>query len=306
MAQRDTALQSRLVAVADAPSSSPPTPEECDHPAPVEGVLAHEFAHYDGAIGPEGTRRTVTYYGPVVGGLPIQAWHCETCGLLRLVFPDGRREERRLYPGPQPGLMATPSVVAPEQELYGLQARVSGLSAKPKYFQELMQESGYVAAAPAIRLPQVVLPAWDAVTWLTVLGLTAITLMLLIMAVLAVYTFSTPSAVVPLAVATALTFVGVIVFRLGATAIRHFFPMQPLAPSVAERLRERPKLDASTRTAVVLLVMAVGGFFVAGILAVYTYSTPGAETAVIILSLVLAVLALLVKVGSAAWRHFIH
>ena len=62
--------------------------------------MAHEFAHYEGAVGPEGLRRTVTYYGPIVGGLPIRAWHCEVCGLLRLNYPDGRTEERRSLPGP--------------------------------------------------------------------------------------------------------------------------------------------------------------------------------------------------------------
>ena len=74
------------------PPASPPTPEECEHPAPVRGVMAHEFATYQGAMGPEGKRRTVTHYGPVLGGLPIEAWHCEVCGLLRLTFPDGRVE----------------------------------------------------------------------------------------------------------------------------------------------------------------------------------------------------------------------
>ena len=74
--------------------------------------MAHEFAHYEGAIGPEGLRRTVTFYGPIVGGLPIRAWHCERCGLLRLSYPDGRTEERRLFPGPQPGLLAAATPVA--------------------------------------------------------------------------------------------------------------------------------------------------------------------------------------------------
>ncbi|MBV9100525.1 MAG: hypothetical protein JOZ46_04240 [Candidatus Dormibacteraeota bacterium] len=292
------------MAVAGAPSVVPPTPEECDHPAPVEGVLAHEFAHYEGALGPEGKRRTVTYYGPVIGGLPIRAWHCETCGLLRLVFPDGRREERRLFPGPQPGLLAPAAAVAPEQELYGLQPRVSGLTAQPTYFASLLEETGFGAAAPALRLPQVTLPAWDAVTWLTVLGLSSVLVMLLLTGILAVYTFSTPSAVAPLAVTAALTFTGVALLRIGAAAVRHFFPVQTLSPSVAETLREQPALDAATRAAVTLLTLSVIGLFTAGLLAVYTFATPGAEGPVIILSIVFGLLALLVKVGSAAWRHF--
>ena len=124
---RSTTIRSS-VAVADAPSVTPPTPETCDHPAPVTGIMAHEFAHYEGAVGPEGLRRTVTFYGPIVGGLPIRAWHCEKCGLLRLSYPDGRTEERRLFPGPQPGLLAAASPVATEREHYGMQARVSGLT----------------------------------------------------------------------------------------------------------------------------------------------------------------------------------
>ena len=299
------ALQSGSVAVADAPSARPPTPEECDHPEPVEGVLAHEFAHYDGAIGPEGTRRTVTYYGPVIGGLPIQAWHCEVCGLLRLSFPDGRKEERRLFPGPQPGLMAAPSAIAPEQILFGSQARVSGLSAQPAYMEQLVQQSGFGgAAAPALHLPRVTLPDWDSVTWFTVLGLVGITSLLFAMGILAVYTFSTPSIEVPLAIITSLTFAGLILVRVGVAAVRLFFPAQQLAPSVADALRSRPALDGATRAAVALMSLSLLGFFVAAILAVYTFSTPGAEWPVILMSLAFAITAVVVKLAAVAWHHF--
>ncbi len=292
------------MAVADAPSARPPAPEECAHPEPVEGVMAHEFAHYDGAIGPEGKRRTVTYYGPVIGGLPIQAWHCEVCGLLRLTFPDGRKEERRLFPGPQPGLLAVPSAVAPEQLLYGLQARVSGLSAQPAYFERLTVQSGIAAAAaPAFRLPQIQLPAWDAVTWLMVLGLSAIACTLLAMGVLAVYGYSTPGVETPLAVIVALTFAGLLLFRFGIAGVRHFFPAQPLTESPAVRLRERPALDGAARAVVTFLTLAVIGFFAAAILAVYTYATPGAEWPVILMSIAFAITALVVQIASAAWRH---
>ena len=102
---RGTTIRSS-VAVADAPSVTPLTPETCDHPAPVTGVMAHEFAHYEGAVGPEGLRRTVTYYGPIVGGLPIRAWHCEQCGLLRLTLPRRSHRGAAAVPGPQPGLLA--------------------------------------------------------------------------------------------------------------------------------------------------------------------------------------------------------
>src|SRR5258708_25132878 len=108
------------MAVAEATSAAAPTPEECAHPSPLTGVMAHEFAQYEGGQGPEGKRRTLTFYGPVIGGLPITAWHCEVCGLLRLAYPDGRTEERRLFPGPQPGLLAEPSAIAPEASRFGM------------------------------------------------------------------------------------------------------------------------------------------------------------------------------------------
>ena len=110
------------------PAPEAAAPETCEHPNPVRGVLSHEFGHYSGAMGPEGLRRTVTYYGPVVGGRPISAWHCEACGLLRLDYPDGRHEERQLWPGPQPGLLATTSDLDAPHAFDGRQGHVSGLS----------------------------------------------------------------------------------------------------------------------------------------------------------------------------------
>ena len=266
--------------------------------------MAHEFAHYDGAIGPEGLRRTVTYYGPVVGGLPIQAWFCETCGLLRLTYPDGRKEERRLFPGPQPGLIAEASAVATENLEYGMQARVSGLSAQPQYYRQLAEAGGLLTEPVALRFPTVSLPAYDATTWIVITGLTAIVLMLFVMAVAAVYTFSTPSIVAPLAIITTATFVGLVLYLLTVAAVNHFFPAEPLSPSIAESARGTPVLDSATRASVALLVLA--GFFlaIAAILAVYTYATPGAEGPVFIIGMICAGLAAVVKIGAAAARYF--
>jgi len=266
--------------------------------------MAHEFAPYEGAIGPEGKRRTTMYYGPVIGGLPILAWHCEVCGVLRLTYPDGRAEERRLLPGPQPGLIAEASSVAPETVWYGMQARVSGLSAQPAYMQQLVATAGVTRPPFQLQLPTIVLPDWDTVTWLVVGGLSAMAALLFAMGILAVYSFSTPSIEAPLAIIAACGFAGLMLFRIGATAVRHFFPAQPLAPSVAERERGKPQLDAATRAAVALLVVAVVGFFVAAILAVYTFATPGAEGPVFLLSFACAVAAAVVKLTAAAWRHF--
>jgi hypothetical protein len=264
--------------------------------------MAHEFATYDGALGPEGKRRTSTYYGPIIGGLPIRAWHCEVCGLLRLTYPDGRKEERRLFPGQQPGLLAEPSPVAPEKMSFGMQARVSGLSAQPMYYEELVRESGLVAAP--IRLPTITLPDWDAITWLLVGGLVGIIISLLLAGILAVYTFSTPSIELPVVLVTTGMFVGVLLCGLGAAAVRHFFPAQPLRPSIAETARGKPDLDATTRTVVALLILAVTGLLAAGILAIYTYATPGAEWPVFLASMACAVAALLLKLGDVIRRHF--
>jgi hypothetical protein len=302
-ADRAAALQSAVVAVAQqAPVPPPPTPEECSHPAPVTGVMAHEFAHYEGAIGPEGVRRTVTFYGPVVGGLPIEAWHCEVCGLLRLTYPDGRKEERRLYPGPQPGLIAAASPVAVETIEYGRQARVSGLSAQQRYYDQLAAEAGIVSEPLRLRLP-VTIPAYDLPTWIVVVGLVFIGALLLLMGILAVYTYSTPKIEQPLALIATGTFVGLLVFRLGVAATRHFLP--PLGPSVAETQRGTPMLDGATRAAVTLLVLAVVFLFIAGILAVYTYATPGALGPIFILGMICAGAAALIKLGAAAAQHFL-
>ncbi|MFZ2034105.1 MAG: hypothetical protein WAW53_10150 [Candidatus Dormiibacterota bacterium] len=289
------------MAVADAPSVTPPTPETCDHPAPVTGILAHEFAHYEGAVGPEGLRRTVTYYGPIVGGLPIRAWHCEQCGLLRLTYPDGRTEERRLYPGPQPGLLAEASPIAPERVYYGMQARVSGLTAQPAFIDQL---TGGESIVRPLQFPTVNLPAWDAITWLTVLGMISVLVGLLLAGLFAALSYSTPSVELPLVLTIVFIFVGVLLLRLVVLAIRYVAPAEKLSPSVAETMRGTPVLDGATRTVVFLLVLCVMGLFTSALLATYTYSTPGAELPVILFSFSCAIVAAVIKVVDATVRHF--
>jgi len=289
------------VAVADAPSVTPPTPETCDHPAPVTGILAHEFAHYEGAVGPEGLRRTVTYYGPIVGGLPIRAWHCETCGLLRLTYPDGRTEERRLYPGPQPGLLAEASPIAPERVYYGMQARVSGLTAQPAFIDQL---TGGQSIVRPLQFPTVTLPEWDAITWLTVLGMISVLFGLLLAGLFAALSYSTPNVELPLVLTIVFIFVGVLLLRLIVLGIRYVAPAQKLSPSVAETMRGTPELDAATRTVVFLLVLCVIGLFISAVLATYTYSTPGAELPVVLFSVSCGIIAAVIKVVDATVRHF--
>jgi len=289
------------VAVADAPSVTTPTPDTCDHPAPVTGIMAHEFAHYEGAIGPEGLRRTVTYYGPIVGGLPIRAWHCEQCGLLRLSYPDGRTEERRLFPGPQPGLLAAASPIATERVHFGMQARVSGLTAQPAFIDQL---TGGESIVRPIQFPTVTLPAWDAITWITVLGMVSVLVGLLLAGLFAALSYSTPSVELPLALSLVVIFVGVLALRLIVLAIRHFAPTEQLSPSVAEAMRGTPELDAATRTVVTLLVLCVMGLFASAVLATYTYSTPGAEFPVVVISFSCGIIAAVIKVVDATVRHF--
>ena len=289
-----------MTAAADASTApSPPTPEECSHAAPVVGIMAHEFAPYSGAIGPEGKRRTVMYYGPVLGGLPIEAWHCEVCGLLRLTFPDGRREERRLWPGPQPGLIAAPmaGVVAPES-VTGRQARVSGVSAPPQLFAVLAPS----APSPEfeLRLPQ--LPAWGLATWSAVLLLSASAVGLLLAGILAVYDWTTPGAELPLFYTVLGLFGGALTVLVGDSAMRHFFPT--LAQSPAVSLRGRPDIDPATAVSVALLVLCTGALFAGGILAVYDWTTPDAEKPLFFGGLACFVGAIVIKLADVARRHF--
>ncbi len=281
--------------------AAPPTPDECAHPQPVVGVMAHEFSTYQGAIGPEGTRRTSTYYGPVIGGLPISAWHCEECGLLRLSFIDGRTEERRLYPGPQPGLLAAPTPIDPDATAFGMQARVSGLTVPPSMYTELI--APYERAPSTPLRERLELPAWGALTWMSVVGLGVVIAGLLLIGILAVYTYSTPGSVGPVAVVTGLTFLAVLLLQLGGAAQRHWMPFAPLQPSIAVTQRQTTPLDGVTVAVVSLLVLAIVGMFAAGILAVYTYSTPAAELPVVILTALCVLGALAIGLGSAVARR---
>ncbi len=303
------ALQSGIVAAqtrtdpapAAATAAAPPTPEECAHPAPVTGVMAHEFSHYAGAIGPEGTRRTSTYYGPVIGGLPIRAWHCEVCGLLRLSYLDGRTEERRLHPGPQPGLLVEATPFDPQQEHYGLQARVSGVTVPLTMYSELV--SPYRPAPFVPPWQGYELPRWGALTWFTVVGLCFIVVGLLATGILAVYDYSTPAAVGPVITITGYTFLAILIAQVLGAAQRHWFPFPSLAPSIAQTQRGEPHIDGPTIAVVTLLSLTMLGLFIAAVLAVYTYSTSPAEGPVVIVTVILAVLAIIIGLGSAISRR---
>lgn len=263
--------------------------------------MAHEFSHYQGAIGPEGTRRTSTYYGPVVGGLPIQAWHCQTCGLLRLTFIDGRREERRLFPGPQPGLLAEATPFDPQQQFYGLQARVSGVTVPTSVYRELIAPYEPAPFTPPWQGYE--LPRWGALTWITVLGLGFVMVGLLATAILAVYTYSTAAAVGPVITITGYSFLALLLLQIGGAAQRHWFPFPEIAPSVAASQRGESKVDGATIAVVTLLSLTMVGLFIAAVLAVYTYSTAAAEGPVVIITVVFALAAAVVGLGAAIARR---
>lgn len=287
-------------------SASPPKPEECDHPAPVRGVMAHEYAPYQGARGPEGPRRTTMYYGPVVGGLPITAWHCERCGLLRLEYPDGRREERRLHPGPQPGLIAAavPGDLAPESAL-GTQMRVSGLTATPDILEEYLVEAEPEAEPrePVVERLRARLPDLGMATWFTVVCLSCCVVGLVIGGILAIYTWTTPGAVLPLLWTVLALFVAGLVTPPLAAASRRWFASDRLSPSPAVALRGRPQLDGATRLVVGLLGLLVVGLVLGGILAIYDWTTPGAEMPLFVGGVVVFVAALVLQVLAAAVRR---
>lgn len=285
--------------------SDSPTPEECDHPAPVVGVLAHEFAPYEGAEGPEGPRRTTMHYGPVVGGLPIKAWHCERCGLLRLEYPDGRREERRLWPGSQPGLI---SVAVPEeatpQAVLGTQVRVSGISATPDiYFTYYRPKEEPAETEPVLDRLLASVPRLDVATWLTALCMATCVVGLVIGGILAIYTYSTPDSVKPLFFTMLGIFLGGLGIKVGDSALRHWFPAGELSPSPATALRGRPVLDGASRMIVALLFLTVVGLVLGGILAIYDWTTPDAELPLFFTVLALFLLAGFVKVADATVRH---
>ena len=182
-----------------------------------------------------------------------------------------------------------------------MQARVSGLSAQPAFIDQL---TGGASIVRPIQFPTVTLPAWDAITWLTVLGMISVLVGLLFAGLFAALSYSTPSVELPLVLTIVFIFVGVIALRLIVLAIRHFAPADKLSPSVAETMRGTPELDVATRAVVVLLAVCVMGLFASAVLATYTYSTPGAELPVVVLTLSSAIIAAVIKVVSVIVRHF--
>lgn len=263
--------------------------------------MAHEFSHYDGAQGPEGTRRTTTYYGPVIGGLPITAWHCEDCGLLRLDFPDGRKEERRLYPGPQPGLLAEASTESTDWEHFGLQARVSGVSAPRQLIQRLEAEQAQAEARGPVWT--VSIPNYGLLGWATIGLLGTVAVLLLLAGILATASTSTPDAETPLVATIATLFVAWLGLVVGTSAIRRWVPSHPLRPSIAVSGRAQPQLDGTTRAAVTLLVLTAIGLLLAGALAVLSTSTPDIEGFVVALTALLFAGALLSLVAGPGIRR---
>ena len=154
------------------------------------------------------------------------------------------------------------------------------------------------------RFPTITLPVWDAITWITVLGMVAVVFGLFLAGLFATLAYSTPSVELPLALSILGIFVGVMALRLVVAAIRHFAPAEPLTPSLAVLLRGKPELDGLTKTIVFLLGLCVTGLFFTAILATYTYSTPGALLPVLVISLASAIVAIAIKLVDVTVRHF--
>lgn len=262
--------------------------------------MAHEFSPYRRAMGPEGLRRTTMYYGPIVGGLPIVAWHCQDCGLLKLDYPDGRKEERRLFPGPQPGLIAVAvaEAVSPEA-VSGMQARVSGLSVPARVYRELT----VVPAGPRFRLPSVAIPTLaEAVHAVIVLALGFTMLGLVLLGFGAVYDWKTASWVGPLAATVSGVFGGAIVLAIASATARHFLSWPRLKPSLAEELGGRAQLDGVTRALVAVLVAMTAGLSLIGVLAIYDWKTPDIVRPLTFLMVALFVIGTLAAVGGGIAR----
>jgi hypothetical protein len=68
-------------------------------------------------------------------------------------------------------------------------------------------------------------------------------------------------------------------------------------------LRGRPQLDGVTRTVVALLALLVFGLVLAGILAIYDWTTPGAEMPLVVAGAVVFVVVLVLQVLGATARH---
>ena len=240
--------------------------------------MATEFSHYQGALGPEGTRRTVTFYGPVVGGMPIAAWHCQTCGLLKLDHPDGRHEERNLFPGPQPGLLRAPSETDFGVEEFGRQSQVSGLSLSPVLAAELSpgRLRPIIDISPLMRVLRTMGSAFyelNGLTQLAVVMFIATIAGLATTGVLAVYTYSTPASI------SAVLWITVFCFAAAFAALiaPSVFPMPKLAPSPPDSSPATEPMRASTKFGVASLAISVLLGFAAAILAVYTYQTAAIE-----------------------------
>jgi len=260
--------------------------------------MAHEFSPYQGAMGPEGARRTTTHYGPIIGGLPIEAWHCEGCGLLKLSYPDGRAEERSLFPGPQPGLLALPTQADAPHTLYGRQARVSGLSAESAFFDRLEPGQEPLLGRLAARLPD-----YGAATWTVLAALVFVAVGLLVAGYLAVYDYQTPASLKPLVAVLAAVFGAAFLLQIWAAISRHLFPPGSLRPSVAVAGRGTPSINGATTCALWLFGLAIVGLLIGGYLAVYDYQTSPILAPVFIFTIVCGVGAVLVYVGDAIRRH---
>jgi hypothetical protein len=182
--------------------------------------------------------------------------------------------------------------------------RVSGLSATPdiyfKYYERPVEE---VEREPVLERLAARLPDLGMATWFTVLCMATATVGLVLGGILAIYDWTTPAAELPLFFTVLGIFLGGIGVQVLDAIGRHWFAAGELSPSPAVTLRGRPRLDGATRVVVSLLTLTTVGLVLAGILAIYDWTTPGAELPLFFTVLALLQLALAVKVLAATVRH---
>ena len=183
--------------------------------------------------------------------------------------------------------------------------RVSGLTATPDILEEYLVEAEpeREPREPVLERLRARVPDLGMATWFTVACFSLCVIGLVLGGILAIYTWTTPSAVLPLFWTVLALFLAGLLTPPLAAATRHWFAADRLSQSPAAALRGRPQLDGVTRLVVGLLALLVAGLVLGGILAIYDWTTPGAEMPLFFGGLAVFVAALVLQVLGATVRH---
>ncbi|MGH7749666.1 MAG: hypothetical protein ACREQ5_33605, partial [Candidatus Dormibacteria bacterium] len=179
-----------------------------------------------------------------------------------------------------------------------------GLTATPDiYFTYFRTEPEAEEREPPSEKLLARLPKLNMATWITVLCMAGVFVGLIVGGILAIYTYSTPNGEMPLFDTILALFLTAVAAQVLDATLRQWFPAGELDPSPAVTLRGRPQLDGATRMVVGLLTLVLVGLVLGGILAIYDWTTPGAEMPLFFAVLALFVIACAVKVLSVTVRH---